>query len=180
VDAGYKQMCRAIREDRTPNLLVLHYDFRAWQVSNLVLIPRFAFSYAAIEKRPPLRASARRAGWVGCNILLNRIPADARVALIEDGEPADRAQVRRRYKHVKPLAAMDPHERGWTLDALNALRSLRKRSFTLAEAYSLEDELGRLHPANRHIRDKIRQQLQILRDAGLLDFLGRGEYRLRS
>jgi len=33
--------------------------------------------------------------------------------------------------------------------------------------------------ANRHVRAKIRQQLQILRDLGSLHFLGRGRYRLR-
>ncbi|HYL84533.1 MAG TPA: hypothetical protein VE263_09880 [Candidatus Angelobacter sp.] len=30
------------------------------------------------------------------------------------------------------------------------------------------------------MRDKIRQQRQVLRDLGLLDFLGGGEYRVRS
>ena len=29
-----------------------------------------------------------------------------------------------------------------------------------------------------HVRDKIRQQLQVLRDLGLLKFLGAGSYRL--
>jgi len=36
-----------------------------------------------------------------------------------------------------------------------------------------------LHPNNAHVRDKIRQQLQVLRDLGLLEFLGSGSYRLR-
>ena len=31
---------------------------------------------------------------------------------------------------------------------------------------------------NAHVRDKIRQQLQVLRDLGLLTFLGSGFYRL--
>ncbi|HXL22673.1 MAG TPA: hypothetical protein VOA78_09410 [Candidatus Dormibacteraeota bacterium] len=34
------------------------------------------------------------------------------------------------------------------------------------------------HPNNAHIRDKIRQQLQLLRDLGLLQFLVPGSYRL--
>jgi len=34
------------------------------------------------------------------------------------------------------------------------------------------------YPDNRHIRDKIRQQLQILRDLGLLQFLRPAHYRL--
>lgn len=38
--------------------------------------------------------------------------------------------------------------------------------------------LAKLHSKNRHVRDKIRQQLQVLRDLGLIDFLGFGSYRL--
>jgi hypothetical protein len=45
--------------------------------------------------------------------------------------------------------------------------------FTTADAYAFTRELEKLHPDNRHVRDKIRQQLQVLRDAGLLIHLGR-------
>jgi type II restriction enzyme len=38
--------------------------------------------------------------------------------------------------------------------------------------------LAKLHPHNAHVRDKIRQQLQVLRDLGLLEFLGGGSYYL--
>jgi hypothetical protein len=31
--------------------------------------------------------------------------------------------------------------------------------------------LGRIHPKNQHIRDKIRQQLQILRDHEVIEFV---------
>ena len=43
---------------------------------------------------------------------------------------------------------------------------------------SLLTELEKLHPDNRHVRDKIRQQLQVLRDMGLLQHIGRGVWRL--
>ncbi len=33
------------------------------------------------------------------------------------------------------------------------------------------------HPQNNNIRPKIRQQLQVLRDKGVIEFLGRGLYR---
>jgi type II restriction enzyme len=69
-------------------------------------------------------------------------------------------------------------QRGWTLDVLNAVRRLGKTEFTTADAYAFTRELEQLHPDNRHVRDKIRQQLQVLRDAGLLLHLGRGEWRL--
>ena len=179
-DAGYEKMCEAIREDRTPNLLAMYYDPVTWRVRRLILVPRFAFSEAAIEKRKPLRAGARRAGWVGCNILLAQIPADAKLPVIEDGEPSDPETVRKGYARLKPLAAIEPRQRGWTLDVLAAVRSLGEQSFTLAEVYALEREIAKLHPANRHVRDKIRQQLQLLRDAGLLGFISRGTYQLRS
>jgi type II restriction enzyme len=54
-----------------------------------------------------------------------------------------------------------------------------KPEFELAEIYESEEKLAKLHPANRHVRDKIRQQLQVLRDIGILEFRGAGQYSLR-
>jgi type II restriction enzyme len=179
VDAAYSSMVRAIMEDRTPNLYALHYHLSEWSVVNLILIPRFAFPLSAIEKRKPLAATARRAGWVGCNILLNAIPEDARIKIVSDGKPVAPAVVRARYARVRPLAKIKAKERGWTLDVLNVVRSLKKTEFDLADVYKFDAKLGQLHPANRHVPDKIRQQLQVLRDLGILEFLGGGEYRLR-
>ena len=44
--------------------------------------------------------------------------------------------------------------------------------------YEFETVLAKQHPDNKHIKDKIRQQLQILRDRNYIQFIGRGEYRL--
>ncbi len=46
--------------------------------------------------------------------------------------------------------------------------------FTLAEVYARGTALARLHHGNVRVRDKIRQQLQRLRDPGLVEFLARG------
>jgi type II restriction enzyme len=59
------------------------------------------------------------------------------------------------------------------------VQSLGKLEFTLADVYAHADKLAKLHPNNTHVRDKIRQQLQVLRDLGLLQFFGSGSYRLR-
>jgi hypothetical protein len=75
-------MMNAIREDRTPNLLLMRYALATWEVCDLLLIPSFMFSESAVIKRPPLSSTARRAGWVGCNIALNRVPAEARIFLV--------------------------------------------------------------------------------------------------
>ncbi|MGA3145642.1 MAG: Dam-replacing domain protein [Verrucomicrobiota bacterium] len=69
-------------------------------------------------------------------------------------------------------------QRGWTLDVLNAIRRFGKTSFTTADTYAFTRELERLHPDNRNVRPKIRQQLQILRDTGLLIHVESGRWRL--
>ncbi len=46
--------------------------------------------------------------------------------------------------------------------------------------YRFEDRLSALYPGNNNVRPKIRQQLQVLRDRGWLEFLGRGRYRVRG
>jgi type II restriction enzyme len=178
LDSAYSQMKRAILSDRTPNLYVLHYDLRAWAVRTVILIPHFAFALSAIECRPPLAPTARRAGWVGCNILLSKIPLDARIPIVAAGSARPAAEVRRAYRRLRPLEKLKVETRGWTLDVLNIIRSLNKPEFSLSDVYARAAELSKLHPANRHVRDKIRQQLQVLRDLGLLTFLGSGEYRL--
>ena len=42
----------------------------------------------------------------------------------------------------------------------------------------LKNALSKKHPDNHHIKPKIRQQLQFLRDKGYLEFVERGRYRL--
>jgi type II restriction enzyme len=178
VDAAYGSMRDAIRSNKTPNLFVIHYDRKRWLVSNVILIPNFAFSMSAIEKRKALGPEARRAGWVGCNILLGRIPADAKIPIVTEGCAVKSSEVREQYARLRPLETLTTENRGWTLDVLNAVRGLGKSDFVLSDVYALETSLGQLYPRNHHVRDKIRQQLQALRDLGLLVFLGHGRYRM--
>jgi len=178
LDSAYSQMKRAILTDCTPNLYVLHYDLTSWAVRTVILIPHFAFALSAIECRPPLKPTARRAGWVGCNILLNKIPQDARIPIVANGTARPAHEVRRAYRRLRPLEKLKVEKRGWTLDVLTVVRSLNKPQFCLSDVYARANELAKLHPNNAHVRDKIRQQLQVLRDLGLLEFLGSGEYRL--
>ena len=210
-DGAYAAMMNAIRHDELPSFYFMQYDLVTWSVRNLLLVPHFAFPPSAIIKRPPLSPTARRAGWIGCNFNLSRIPAEARIWLVtttaQSGagvSPAQRArqrepfagsadagrrdacptliatpeEVREKFKRVKPLKNISITQRGWTLDVLNGVRSLGKKEFTNTDAYTLAGQLEQLHPDNRHVRDKIRQQLQVLRDAGLLIHVGSGVWRL--
>ena len=179
VDAGYESMLRSIRADKVPNLLVLQYSMD-WLVRNLLLVPRFFFSESAIEKRKPLTSQARRAGWVGCNIILSQIAIDGKIPMVSAGLPVAECHVRDEFARVRDLAKIPPSIRGWTLDVLKVIRRLGKRQFSLKDVYEFEHELQSSHPGNRNIRPKIRQQLQVLRDLGLAEFTGRGEYALRD
>jgi type II restriction enzyme len=62
---------------------------------------------------------------------------------------------------------------------LSLLTSSPTGSFTNEEIYAFAPELEKLHPDNRHIRDKIRQQLQVLRDLGFLTHIAHGDWRLK-
>ncbi len=177
VDAGYDAMIRSIRADRVPNLLVLQYS-STWLVNNLLLIPRFFFSESVVEKRKPLAADARRAGWVGCNILLSRIAEDGKIAMIADGCLVPKAKIRSEFRRVQGLAKLPPQLRGWTLDVLRVVRQLGTTRFSLADVYEFEHQLEASHPLNRNVRPKIRQQLQVLRDLGLVKFTTRGNYQI--
>jgi len=174
-DAAYDSMLRAIRSDRVPNLLVMQYS-SDWLVKNLVLVPRFFFSESVIEKRPPLGPKARRAGWVGCNILLDRIPRDGKIPVVANGSTVAEQQVREEFSRIRKLAEVPPAVRGWTLDVLTAIRKLAKARFSLHDLYELEPYLQNIHPQNRNVRAKIRQQLQVLRDLGLIEFRSPGNY----
>ncbi len=179
VDAGYEAMLRSIRADRIPNLLILQYS-REWLVENLMVIPRVFFSESILEKRPPLGPEARRAGWVGCNILLSQIPEDGKINIVSAGKEVSGSRVREEYSRVKKLAELPPSLRGWTVDVLRVIRELRRPRFSLQELYRFESDLRNLHPRNQNVRPKIRQQLQVLRDLGLLEFTGPGNYALKQ
>jgi type II restriction enzyme len=172
-------MLDAVRSDRTPNLLAVQYS-STFAIVNLFIVPRYFITENVVERRPPLSMNARRAGWVGCNILLNRIPPDGRILAIREGVPVESAEVQRLFLRAKQLKELPPTKRGWTVDVLNAIRSLDKSTFSLADLYRVESRFATLHPNNQNIRPKIRQQLQVLRDLGFLTFAAPGQYQIVS
>jgi type II restriction enzyme len=177
-DGAYASMMEAIQNDETPNFYFMYYDLATWRVKNLLLVPSFAFPPSAIIQRKPLSITARRAGWVGCNIALNHIPLEARIAVVTDNQAAPASEVREKFQRVKPLKEISVKQRGWTLDVLNIVRRLGKAEFINEDVYAFDHELEKLHPDNRHVREKIRQQLQVLRDTHLLIHVSSGVWRL--
>jgi len=75
------------------------------------------------------------------------------------------------------VEAIQSSLKSWKLDIFNCLNVLPNQVIKLSEIYVFEDKLQRMHPENQNIRAKIRQQLQYLRDLGLLEFMSDGQYR---
>jgi len=179
VDGAYKTMIERLNSANNPSFFFLNYDLQDYKVRNFVVIPKHFFVPEIIEKRKPLSKSARRAGWVGCNILLQGIPQSGKIFYIKNGNPENKKDVLKNWQ--KTLFLRDSNKidlRGWILDVMSCIDKLNKKEFTLNEVYSFENVLHQKHPDNKHVKDKIRQQLQFLRDKGYLEFLDRGRYKL--
>jgi type II restriction enzyme len=181
VDGAYSAMMKRLRAPNNPNLLLLAYDASAYTVSTLLTIPRHLFVPSIIERRRALRPTARRAGWVGCNIVIENIPALGKVFLVRDGLTIPKREVLRNWSTTDLVRTAGGLEaQGWLLDVLTCVDRLKKTEFSLDEIYRFERSLKAKHPANNNVRAKIRQQLQILRDRGILDFVRPGKYRLQE
>ena len=50
---------------------------------------------------------------------------------------------------------------------------------SLDDVYGFETYLKAKHPLNNNVKAKIRQQLQFLRDKNVIEFIGRGQYRMK-
>ncbi len=179
VDGAYSTMIERLNFQNNPNFFFLNYDKTSFDIQNFVIIPKHFFVPNIIEKRKPLSLTAKRAGWVGCNILLNRIPESGKIFYVKNGETEKKENVLKNWKRTLFLQDKSVKLKGWTLEIMKCLDRLGKQEFFLDEVYAFDQSLGALYPENKHIKDKIRQQLQILRNNNYLEFIGRGRYRLK-
>ncbi len=177
-DGEYDTMLNRLRGASVPNLFLLNYDALELEVSNLVIVPNYYFTTSIIQARKPLSKEAERGEWKGCNILIKEIPLSGRIHFIKNKSIIPKAKVMAEWKKTTFLREQkEPSAKGWLLDIMNCIEKVGRSEFDLGDMYAFEIALKEKHKDNRHIRDKIRQQLQILRDKGYLEFVGRGNYR---
>lgn len=179
VDGAYRTMVERLQSNKNPNFFLLNYNLTNYQVVNFIVIPKHFFIPEIIEKRKPLAETAQRAGWVGCNILLQGIPQAGKIFYIRDGQVESKQSILDGWHKTLFLREEKVvSEKEWIVDIMNCVDKLQKQEFFLDEIYSFEKTLKQKHPNNKHIKDKIRQQLQFLRDRGYLSFVHKGRYRL--
>lgn len=174
-------MMERLKSSATPNLFLLSYNLTDFEVSNFLVVPKHFFVPRVIEKRKPLSPTAHRAGWVGCNISLQNVPSAGKVFFIKNHVIEPKERVLSQWQ--KTLFLREEKEikaKGWLLDIMLCVEKLGREEFSLNDVYAFEIELSKEHPDNHYVKDKIRQQLQILRDNNYLEFAGRGIYRLKQ
>lgn len=177
-DGAYETMMSRLQSDTRPSLMVLRYDKSAMSVRDLAVVPKQFFIPDLIHKRKPLSAKAKRAGWVGCDIRIERIPDIGKISLIDNriAQPID--AVVALWEKTAFLRRKSVSQMGWVADVLRCVDRIGQSEFTLVDMYKFENYLSELHPENNNVKPKIRQQLQVLRDAGIIEFVARGEYKL--
>lgn len=177
VDGAYQTMLASIRSDARPHLLLLSYT-TDYQVRDVTAVPRQFLIEEIVIPRKPLGQHCRRAGWQGCNLNIGMLPPDGRIKFVSNFRSASRAIVSAAWEQAEFLDNYKSAKRSWIAVTMSLVRQLNKRSFTLGDLYELEGEAKKTFPNNVHVKEKLRQQLQHLRDRGWLHFEGRGNYRL--
>ncbi len=180
VDGAFGTMCERLASSNNPSLILMNYDLARFGVTDLFFVPKHFFVREIIQERKPLAPTARRAGWVGCNILLSEIPSSGKIFFVRDGGAAPRDLVMEQWRSTLFLKDRGVAARGWLIEVMKCVERIGRVAFTLEDVYGFEDRLKAIYPGNQNVRPKIRQQLQVLRDQGYLDFLGCGRYRLRN
>lgn len=177
LDGAYDTMIERIMSNNNPDFFFMNYSQDELCVTNFMVISKHFFVPDMIERRNPLAETARRAGWVGCMILPDKVPEQGRISIVSNGCICDAETVISKLTRSNQLAVMDIKSRGWLLDVLQCVNAIPTNEFTLNEMYAFEQTLEIKHPQNNNIRAKIRQQLQLLRDKGFVEFLGNGHYK---
>ena len=175
-DGAYSTMIERIHSEKNPNFFFLNYN-KGNKVEHFAVIPKHFFTPDIIIKRKPLSQTAKRAGWVGCNIVWSDIPNAGKIALVREGHIVDARMIHKQVVTAERLNKTNMSLRGWLMDVLRCVDKLNQDEFTLADMYGFTAVLQEKYAANHNIQAKIRQQLQFLRDQGYIQFVGNGRYR---
>lgn len=180
VGAGaYSKMIERLNSSEKPNFFFMGY-LETYNINDFFVVPKYFFVPEIIEKRKALAETAKRAGWIGSNILFSKIPNSGKIYYIENGQEFSKKEILEKWQKTAFVKDIKKVElKGWIFDILNCVESLKKEEFELKDIYNFEKDLKILHPENKNIKAKIRQQLQFLRNKGYLEFLEKGKYKLR-
>ncbi len=85
VDGAYSTMIARLVSNNNPNFFFLTYDKSTFEIRNFLTIPKYFFVPDIIQIRKALSPTARRAGWIGCNIVTSNIPEFGKTFYVQNG-----------------------------------------------------------------------------------------------
>lgn len=173
-DGAYPAMLARIRADNSPNFFFLSYRPGDYRVQQLILVPKHFIVEQMIVPRP--KGLPGRPGYIMCSINLRMLPESGKIVLLHREHWTSPQAVVQQWRNTLFLRDQKIEKRGWLLAVMTCLDRLPGH-FSLQQLYACRPQLQQQFPANRHVCEKIRQQLQILRDKGMIQFLGNGHYK---
>lgn len=177
-DWAYATMINRLLSNKNPNFFFLNYSPNL-EISNFMVIPKHFFVPEIIEKRKPLWKGAQRVWWIWCNVLLSWIPENWKIFYIKNWNYRDKKEILKDWAKTLFLRETKSIEwKWWILDIMKCIEDLHNEEFTLEEMYRFENTLKQKYPNNNFIKDKIRQQLQFLRDKSYIEFISPWRYKL--
>lgn len=67
---------------------------------------------------------------------------------------------------------------GWLKLTVEGISTIKSNLFTMEQVFqTCAPMVAKHYPENKHVRQKLRQQMQRLRDLGFVQFLGQGQYK---
>lgn len=170
---AYQSMFQKIESLDNPNFLFLQYNPKELQIKNLLMVPRYFFCVDTIERRQPLSNTTRRQGWVGCNILLNCIPEEGRIYIVENEKEVPIQDIMITLRQTYFMRNYKPRAREWVIDILNLIQD---KEFTLEEICKYAPIMEIRYRGIVNAQDRIRKVLQLLRKYGMIQYSGNGKY----
>lgn len=132
LDGEFKTKCDRLAASNNPNLLLLNYDLKSLAVVNLFIVPKHFFVKEIIEERKPLAVTARRAGWIGSKILLDRVPEFGKIHIVQGSVVRPKELVLAEWQKTLFLRSELLEMRGWLLDVMKCVESRGRSEFRLA------------------------------------------------
>ena len=167
-DGSYESMLKRLKSLSNPNFLFLTYN-NEYKIINFLIIPKFFITPENIIKAP--RKLKDRWDYIMCNISLLNIPDSWKIFFLRNWDIFSKTSILEKWKKISFLREQNTERRWWLLDIMKCIEKLNKEVFTLKDIYNFEPFLKEKHPNNKHIKDKIRQQLQFLANKWYIEFV---------
>lgn len=152
VDGAYSTMIERLVSNNNPNFFFLTYNKSTFEIRNFLTIPKYFFVPDIIQKRNALKPTARRAGWIGCNIVMGSIPEFGKIFYIQDGVAKSKNEVLEKWNKTEFVrSTRNTEAKGWLLDVVVCPEKIKKTEFSLEDVYAFEAYLKAKHPMNNNV-----------------------------